>query len=222
MISDQFNNPSGPVLGVRLTSSQVPLSEAGSRPLRPQAMTGRVRREGLGPRSAGRTRPSSNCGVWVRERHRVDSVGEICRAAAWALGFFLNECMQICVSGFSWHLSFSSSTRSGEFPIIIINGCSIRTQSVFSNGSLSHTVCPSLFVPCASSSFKHVKSGCFDNFLVLSNFLRILVLESPSWSLYKENSSIAPPVISFSSRLIQGCVMTLWTVWGVKRDHTDC
>ena len=60
------------------SSSQVSLSEVGARPLGPQAMTGRVRRQGVGPRSAGRTRTSSNRGVWLRERHRVDSVGEIC------------------------------------------------------------------------------------------------------------------------------------------------
>src|SRR5271166_5105898 len=67
-------------------------------------MTGRVRRQGLGPRSAGRTRNSSNCGVWVRERHRVNSVAEICRAAVLTLVSFLNKCIQICVSSFSWHL----------------------------------------------------------------------------------------------------------------------
>jgi len=189
------------------------MSEAGSRPLRPQAMTGRVRRQGLGPRSAGRTRPSSSCGVWVRERHRVDSRGDL--PSSLGARFFLNECMQICVSGFSWHLSFSSSTRSGEFPIIIINRCSIRNSKRFvrtdrcRTASVRHS-----FVPCASSSFKHVKSGCFDNCFVLSNFLRILVLESPSRSLYKENSSIVPHVIPFSSRLIRACVMTLWSVWG--------
>jgi len=32
------------------SSSQVSLSEAGARPLGPQAMTGRVRRQGVGPR----------------------------------------------------------------------------------------------------------------------------------------------------------------------------
>ncbi len=100
----------------------------GSRPLRPQAMTGRVRYQGLGPRSAGRTRPSSSRGAWVRERHRVDFRGDL--PSSLGARFFLNECMQICVSGFSWHLSFGSSTRSGEFPIIIINRCSIRTRSV--------------------------------------------------------------------------------------------
>jgi hypothetical protein len=54
------------------------------------------RHQGLGPRSAGRTRVPSNCGVWVRERHRADSVGEICQAAAVVLDFFEGVHADLC------------------------------------------------------------------------------------------------------------------------------
>ena len=70
------------------SSSQVSLSEVGFRSLGPQAMTGRVRRQGLGPRSAGRTCASSNCGVCVRERHRVDSRGDLPSSSLGARFFF--------------------------------------------------------------------------------------------------------------------------------------
>ena len=135
-------------------------------------MTGRVRHQGLGRSADGLMRPrtaaygSVNGIEWT--------LGEICRAAPWR-SFFLNECMQICVGGFSWHLPFSSSTRSGEFLIMIINQCSIRTQSVFSNGSLSRSICPSLFVPCASSSFKHVSSRCSSQWGFFTTFLFFLI-----------------------------------------------
>jgi tetratricopeptide (TPR) repeat protein len=72
--------------------------------------------------------------------------------------FFRSACRSVRVALVSIYPSAAPQDR--EF-LIIINRCSIRTQSVSSNGSLSHGVCPSLFVPCASSSFKHVSCKQF-------------------------------------------------------------
>src|SRR5271157_266821 len=84
--------------------------------------------------------------------------------------------MQICVSGFSWHPFFSSSTRSGEFLIIInpLVDLSLKRFSkrvVVARRLSAHSLFPVQAVRL--STFNRGVCTTFLHFLTFSGFLSL-------------------------------------------------